>query len=72
MVFFLDNTSVFLSNTVMFYITFFTICAILFLLNLRYTFNYSYLSTLWLLDLFFFIAISYLLLNTAFLIILFF
>ncbi len=39
-----------LSNVIMFYILFFTASAFIFLLNLRYKFNYQYLTNLWLLD----------------------
>ena len=44
--FFLVETSNYLSNTLMYYICFFTICSFIFLLNLRYNFNYYYLLNL--------------------------
>ena len=62
-IFFLQNMAILLTNTMMFYITFFSLCAFLFLINLKYTFNYSYFNNLWILDLFFLIAIGYLFLN---------
>jgi hypothetical protein len=73
-VFFLNNSSFNLSNTIMFYIIFFTSCSFIFLLNLRYTFNYFYINSLWVFDLFFLIVLSYLFLKTTFffLIVLFF
>jgi hypothetical protein len=52
-VFFTSFVSSQLSSIIMFYITFFTCCAFLFLINLRYSFNYAYLDNLWVLDFFF-------------------
>lgn len=42
-----------LSSSIMFYIIFFTTCSFLFLLNIKYTFNYNYLNDSLLLDSFF-------------------
>jgi hypothetical protein len=50
-IFFLDNSSALLSSVILFYILFFSLCAFLFLLNLRYTFHYHYFRKLNLLDL---------------------
>ena len=59
-VFDLNASSSSLSNTIMFYIIFFTSCSFIFLLNLRYTFNYFYLNSIWFFDFFFIIIIFYL------------
>lgn len=40
-----------LAELIMFYITFFTLAGFLFLVNLRYSFNYKYLNNLWISDL---------------------
>lgn len=45
-IFLLSNSNTFLNNTIFFFIVFFTSTALIFLLNLRYTFNYNYLYTL--------------------------
>jgi hypothetical protein len=45
-IFSLSISSSFLSNNVMFYIIFFTSSAFIFLLNMRYTFNYLYLNSI--------------------------
>lgn len=65
-IFFLEGSSAFLNNTIMFYITFFSINALLFLINLRYSFNYNYFSNLWILDVIFLFSIMYLFLNFYF------
>ena len=39
-----------LASAISFYIAFFAACAFIFLINLRYTFNYFYLNNLWMLD----------------------
>jgi len=65
-IFDLNISSSFLSNTVMFYILFFTSCSFIFLLNLRYTFNYFYLNSIWLFDFFFLTVIFYLYLASFF------
>jgi hypothetical protein len=50
----------------MFYIIFFTSCSFIFLLNLRYTFNYFYLNNVWIFDAFFLLIICYLFINNFF------
>ena len=65
-VFYLNNASFNLSNTIMFYILFFTSCSFTFLLNLRYTFNYYYINSIWFFDLFFLLILSYLYFNNIF------
>lgn len=40
-----------LASAISFYIAFFAACAFIFLMNMRYTFNYFYLNNLWLFDL---------------------
>ena len=50
-IFSVDIFSAQLASTITFYIMFFATCALLFLLNLRYSFNYAYLQHVWLLDL---------------------
>lgn len=62
-IFSLSTSSSFLSNNVMFYIIFFTSSAFIFLLNMRYTFNYLYLNSIWFLDFFFLIIFIYLFFN---------
>lgn len=49
-IFLMENNNDFLNNTIFFYITSFTLYALLFLLNMRYTFNYNYFSNIVLLD----------------------
>lgn len=49
-----STSSSFLSNTILFYILFFTSASFIYLLNIRYNFSYHYLTNIWLLDLFFF------------------
>lgn len=65
-IFLLNSSSFFLSNTIMFYIIFFTSCSFIFLLNLRYTFNYFYLNNLWIFDAIFLLVICYLFINNFF------
>lgn len=65
--FFLNNSSMYLNNTIMFYIIFFTTCSFIFLLNLRYTFNYFYLKNLWFFDLIFIFICLTLFVNKIFL-----
>lgn len=48
-----------LSSTIMFYISFFTISAFIFLLNLKYSFNYNYLNDSFFANLIFFSALAY-------------
>ena len=66
-IFDLNVSSSSLSNTVMFYILFFTSCSFIFLLNLRYTFNYFYLNSIWFFDFFFLTIIFYLYITNFFL-----
>ena len=49
-IFLTDNSNMYLGDTIFFFIVFFTTSALIFLLNLRYTFNYNYYFTLTLLD----------------------
>ena len=65
-IFDLNVSSSSLSNTVMFYILFFTSCSFIFLLNLRYTFNYFYLNSIWFFDFFFLTIIFYLYMTNFF------
>lgn len=66
-IFDLNVSSSSLSNTVMFYILFFTSCSFIFLLNLRYTFNYFYLNSIWFFDFLFLTIIFYLYITNFFL-----
>lgn len=59
-IFLLQNGSTYLNEVIFFYILFFTTCALLFLLNLRYSFNYTFLDHQWRLDACFVIVITYL------------
>ena len=52
-IFFLDNSSTWLSNIIFFYIIFFTTLSLIFLISLRYFFNYFYFKNFNLLDIFF-------------------
>jgi hypothetical protein len=67
-IFSLNQASSYLSNTIMFYIIFFTSCSFIFLLNMRYNFNYFYLNNLFLFDFFFIFILSFLYLNNFILI----
>jgi hypothetical protein len=49
-VFYLNLHGSYLGNTVMFYISFFTLCSFIFLLNMRYNFNYNYLKNVWIFE----------------------
>ena len=49
-IFLLDNSNAFLNEIIFFYIIFFTSCSLLFLLNLRYTFNSKYFRHQYLID----------------------
>ena len=49
-IFLLDNSNTYLNDTIFFFIVFFTTSALLFLLNLRYTFGYGYFQSVSLLD----------------------
>jgi hypothetical protein len=71
-IFSINSSSSNLSNSIMFYITFFTTCSFIFLLNLRYTFNYFYLNSIWFFDFLFFFILFYLYFNFFFYFFLFF
>ena len=62
-IFFLNSSSSFLNNVILFYIIFFTASSFLFLLNLRYSFNYFYVKNLWFFDFFFLIVFTSLFFN---------
>jgi hypothetical protein len=62
-IFSLTINSINLNNIILFNIFFFLTCAILFLLNLKYSFYYQTITYLWIFDLIFFLIISYLLLS---------
>ena len=62
-IFFLNQSSSNLSSIIMFYIFFFTSCSFIFLLNMRYTFNYSYLNSVFFFDIIFFLIIFFLFSN---------
>lgn len=53
-VFYLAIYNSYLGSTLMFYICFFTICSFIFLLNLRYSFNYFYLNNFFFFEIFLF------------------
>ena len=59
-IFYLNLSSTLLNLNIMFYILFFTFCSFLFLINLRYNFNYFYLNFTFFLDLLFLALIIYL------------
>ncbi len=58
-IFSLNISSFYLSNTIMNYIIFFTSCSFIFLLNLKYTFNYFYLNWIWYFDLIIILVLSF-------------
>ena len=58
-IFFTENSNQFLGDIIFFYISFFTLAAVKFLLNLRYTFEYLHLKTYLIWDLMFFAAFSF-------------
>jgi hypothetical protein len=62
-IFALNYFSTNLSNTIMFYIVFFTSSSFIFLLNMRYNFNYFYLNTIFFFDFLFLIFILFLFFN---------
>lgn len=64
--FVLNYNNFFLNETIMFYIIFFTICAIFFLLNLRYTFNYDYIKTNFFFDSLLLVIVVFFLFNFIF------
>lgn len=53
-IFLLDNNNAYLNEIIFFYILFFTTCSLLFLLNLRYTFNDRYFQHQYIVDRVFF------------------
>jgi hypothetical protein len=59
-IFLLDNGSAYLNEIIFFYILFFTLCSLIFLLNLRFTFNYRFFSHQFQLDMIFMFVVSYL------------
>lgn len=59
-IFLMDNGSAYLNDVIFFYILFFTTCSILFLLNLRYTFNYQFFQHQFLIDILFILVNLYL------------
>lgn len=59
-IFLLDNGSTYLNEIIFFYILFFTLCALLFLLNLRHSFNYHSFKHQYILDFSFIAANLYL------------
>lgn len=69
-IFSLTLFSTYLTNLIMFLIIFFTSCSFIFLLNMRYTFNYNYLNYNYFNDYFFFLIILFLFPNSLFLFIL--
>jgi len=65
-IFLMDNGNAYLNDVIFFYILFFTTCSILFLLNLRYSFNYNFFQHQFLIDTLF-ILINLYLFNVYFL-----
>ena len=59
-IFLTDNGSSYLNSIIFFYILFFTTCSLLFLFNLKYSFNYSFFKYQFILDLLFILANLYL------------
>jgi hypothetical protein len=59
-IFLTDNSNTFLNNVIFYYIIFFTTCSVLFLLNLRYSFNYNFFQHQFILDLIFILINIYL------------
>jgi hypothetical protein len=70
-IFNLSSNSSFLSENIMFFIIFFTFCSFIYLLNLRYSFNYSYFKNLWIFDSFLLLLFGFLFFNFYFLIFIF-
>ena len=64
-VFFMNSSSQFLGDYLFSFILFFSTCSFLFLLNLKFTLNYRYLTHLWVLDLIFIFITSGLLWSTS-------
>lgn len=59
-IFLMDNGNAYLNDVIFFYILFFTTCSLLFLLNLRYTFNYQFFQHQFLIDIIFIMVNLYL------------
>lgn len=59
-IFLTDNGSSYLNSIIFFYILFFTTCSLIFLFNLKYSFNYSFFKYQFILDLLFILANLYL------------
>lgn len=59
-IFLMDNGNAYLNDVIFFYILFFTTCSLLFLLNLRYTFNYQFFQHQFLIDIVFIVVNLYL------------
>lgn len=59
-IFLLNNSNTYLNDTIFFYIIFFTTSSFIFLMNLRYTFNYNFFQNQYILDLIFIIVSIYL------------
>jgi NADH-quinone oxidoreductase subunit L len=60
MIFLTSNSNSYLTTTIMYYIVFFTASAILFLLNLKYSFNYNFFKHQFYIDLLFILVNVYL------------
>ena len=60
MIFLTSNSNSYLTTTIMYYIVFFTASAILFLLNLKYSFNYNFFKHQFYIDLLFILVNIYL------------
>lgn len=59
-IFLLENSNAYLNDIIFFYILFFTTCSFIFLITLKYSFNYHYWYSTYLIDLIFFLIIFYL------------
>ena len=64
-IFLMDNGNAYLNDVIFFYILFFTTCSLLFLLNLRYSFNYNFFQHQFLIDILF-ILVNFYLFNVYF------
>lgn len=64
-IFLMDNGNAYLNDIIFFYILFFTTCSFLFLLNLRYSFNYNFFQHQFLIDILF-ILVNFYLFNVYF------
>lgn len=59
-IFLMDNGNAYLNDVIFFYILFFTTCSLLFLLNLRYSFNYQFFQHQFVIDIIFLMVNLYL------------